>query len=203
MLDVSTPSLARDPAQVTAVVTRAENADLEVRVWPPEQIWAVGADLRDAGHEWEAALADESGLPSSLVLRRSAGFSDGDLSEVVVGLDRPGLAILGYLGADELGACARVPGPQPIDRDDVVFVELRQQRRGRRWQLNAFGAATALTRLCAAAAEISVGASVRPHDEGSAVLWLPGREGIVQDLVERLDRAGLDGHLRVLRTRQP
>lgn len=199
MLDVSTPSPLRQAQPATAVVTRAGGADLEVRVWPPEHVWAVGSDLSEAGHEWEAALPDESGLPSSLVLRREDGFSDSDVVAVVAGLDQPGLATLGYLAPDERGECPRVPGPQPADRDRVVFVELRQEHPDSCWQLRGFGSSAALRRLRAATAGLGTGAPGPPDGERSAVLSLPGRDGIVQELVERLDRAGLDGHVRVLR----
>lgn len=201
MLDVSTPSPAREAAPATALVTRAGATDLEVRVWPPEHVWAVARDLDDAGHPWEGALPDESGLPSSLLLRREGGFADHEVQRLLTDLDRlgRGTAVLGYLAADDAGACARVPGPSPQDRDHVVFVEVRQLPHAGRWQVRAFGAAAALTRLRTAARGLAVGIGPRPGEERSAVLELPSRDGVVSDLVDRLDRAGLDGHVRVLR----
>ena len=201
MLDVSTPSPTRDATQATALVTRAGSSDLEVRVWPPEHVWVVAQDLDEAGHAWEGALPDESGLPSSLLLRRERGFADHEVQHVLADLDRVGrgTAVLGFLEPDDAGACTRVPGPAPQDRDHVVFVELRQLPYAGRWQVRAFGAAAALTRLRAAARGLAVGIGPRPGEERSAVLELPDRDGAVTDLVERLDRAGLDGHVRVLR----
>lgn len=201
MLDVSTPSPTREATQATALVTRAGSGDLEVRVWPPEEVWTVARDLREAGHHCEGALPDESGLPTSLLLRRDQGFSDTDLEEVVadLGLGHPGTAVLGYLEADDAGACRRVPGPAPRHRDHVVFVELQQLPYAGRWQVRAFGAGAALARLRAAADGLAVGVGPRPGEERSAVLELPGRADAVGELVERLDRAGLDGHVRVLR----
>lgn len=201
MLDVSTPSPTREATQATALVTRAGASDLEVRVWPPEHVWAVARDLDEAGHPWEGALPDESGLPSSLLLRRERGFTDHEVGHVLADLDRLGrdTAVLGYLAADDAGACTRVPGPTPRDRDHVVFVELRQLPYAGRWQVRAFGSPAALTRVHAAAAGLAVGRGPRPGEERSAVLELPGRASAVSDLVDRLDRAGLDGHVRVLR----
>lgn len=199
MLDVSTPSPTREATQATALVTRAGTGDLEVRVWPPEHVWAVAGDLGEAGHSWEAALPDESGLPSSLLLRRDAGFTDDEVRDLLADISTPGTAVLGYLDADDAGACPRVPGPQPEDRDHVVFVELQQLPYAGRWQVRAFGASAALTRLRDAARGLAVGTPPRPGDRRSAVLELPGRAGAVPELVERLDRAGLDGHVRVLR----
>ena len=201
MLDTSTPSTTREAAQATAVVTRASASDLEVRVWPPEEVWTVARVLGEAGHDWEGALPDESGLPSSLLLRRDRGFSDADVEQVVDDLGHPGTAVLGYLAADGAGACPRVPGPEPRDRDHVVFVEVHPLPRAGRWQVRAFGAGRALARLCAAAGGLAVGVGPRPGEERSVVLQLPGRPDAVGELVERLDRAGLDGHVRVLRER--
>lgn len=201
MLDTSTPSTTREAAQATAVVTRASASDLEVRVWPPEEVWTVARVLGEAGHDWEGALPDESGLPSSLLLRRDRGFSDADVEQVVDDLGHPGTAVLGYLAADDAGTCARVPGPPAPGRDHVVFVELQQLPHAGRWQLRAFGVGAALSRLRTAARDLALGLGPRPGELRSAVMELPGRDEVVGLLVERLDRAGLDGHLRVLRER--
>lgn len=201
MLDVSTPSPTREATQVTALVTRAGTADLEVRVWPPEHVWDVARHLDEAGHTWEGALPDESGLPSSLLLRRRDGFTDDELGHLLDDLHRlgEGTAVLGYLGAEDDGACAPVPGPHPLDRDHVVFVELHQLQHAGRWQLRAFGSAGALARLRAAARGLALVTDRCGGDQHSAVLELPDRPAAVDDLVARLDRAGLDGHVRVLR----
>lgn len=199
VLDTSTPSTGSVATQATALVTRASATHLEVRVWPPEEVWTVARVLGEAGHDWESALPDECGLPSSLLLRRDRGFSDADVERVVSDLGRPGTAVLGYLGADDAGTCARVPGPATPVRDHVVFVEIQQLPHAGRWQVRAFGAGAALARLRTAARGLALALGPRPDELRSAVLELPGLDGVVGQLVERLDRAGLDGHLRVLR----
>ena len=40
------------------------------------------------------------------------------------------------------------------------------------------------------------------YADRSVVLELPGRPTVVQELVEGLDAAGLDGHVRVLRVQE-
>ncbi len=198
MLDVSMPSPTRAMTTATALVTPASHGDLEVRVWPPEDVWHVGEGLTAAGHRWEPVLPDETGLPQSLVVPRRCA---GDVSRVLEGLDLPGLEVLGYGQPDARGESRRVAGPVPKGRDTIVFLELRELPYGDRWQLRGFGAPLALRTLAESCAVLAAGV-VEPTDDferRSVVLELPGRPTVVQELVERLDAAGLDGHVRVLR----
>lgn len=197
MLDVSTASPTRETTLATALVTRAGGDDLEVRVWPPEDVWAVARGLDLAGLSWEPALPDESGLPGSLVLPGSI-----DPSTVLAALELPGVAALGYLAADEAGTCHRVPGAEPVGRDGVVFVELRQCVLSGGWRVRAFGALGALRRLREAARPLCAARPGAARDFEALLLELVDRPGIVTELVERLDAAGLDGHVRVLRRHQ-
>jgi hypothetical protein len=84
----------------------------------------------------------------------------------------------------------------------VVFLELRELPYGGRWQLRGFGSPAALSTLARACAPLAVGL-VEPdpttYADRSVVLELAGRPTVVQELVEHLDSAGLDGHVRVLR----
>lgn len=205
MLDVSLPSPTRAMVAATALVTPAAHGDLEVRVWPPEDIWHVADGLSEAGHRWEAALPDESGVPQSLIVQRHCA---ADLEQVLAGLDLPGLAALGYLQPDALGVCRRVSGAstgETVGRDDVVFLELRELPYGGRWQLRGFGTAVALGTLAGACAPVAVGL-VEPdpttYADRSVVLELAGRPTIVQELVAHLEAADLDGHVRVLRVHE-
>ncbi len=204
MLDVSLPSPTRAMVAATALVTPAAHGDLEVRVWPPEDVWHVADGLSEAGHRWEPALPDETGVPQSLIVQRHCA---GDVEAVLAGLDLPGLAALGYLPPDATGVCRRVSAGSAASegRDDVVFLELRELPYGGRWQLRGFGTAVALGTLARACAPVAVGL-VEPdpttYADRSVVLELAGRPTIVQELVAHLDAAGLDGHVRVLRVHE-
>jgi len=202
VLDVSMPSPTRAMVAATALVTPAAHGDLEVRVWPPEDVWHVAEGLSAAGLRWEPALPDETGVPQSLLVQRRCA---ADVELVLDGLGLPGLAALGYLPPDARGECRRVAGSAPQDdrmRGDVVFLELRELPYGGRWQLRGFGSPAALSTLARACAPLAVGL-VEPdpttYADRSVVLELAGRPTVVQELVEHLDAAGLDGHVRVLR----
>lgn len=136
------------------------------------------------------------------------------LRSVVDGLRLPGLQVLAFGAADATGASRRVegesaaapepgmePGPGPVggQPDHVVFVELHELPAARRWQVRALGTTGALRRLASALGGLVAGAAPRPDGASSLVLEVPDRPGSVQSLVQRLDAAGLDGHVRVLR----
>lgn len=207
MLDVSTVSPTRVRTGSTAVVTCA-GSSLELRVWPAEDVWAVAERLRETGLAPEAALPDESGLPGSLLVQRDGVCEDAALRALVDRLRLPGLEVLAFGTADAAGTSRRLAGQTPGDaaavaadgpRDHVVFVELHQLPAARRWQVRALGTTGALRRMATALAGLVAGTTPRPDDVTSLVLEVPDRPGSVQSVVERLDSAGLDGHVRVLR----
>jgi hypothetical protein len=53
--------------------------------------------------------------------------------------------------------------------------------------------------MASALSGLVAGVVPRPDDVSSLVLEVPDRPGSVQSVVEQLDAAGLDGHVRVLR----
>lgn len=213
MLDLSTVSPTQARTRSTALVTCA-GSSLELRVWPAEDVWAVAEQLRRMGRDPEPVLPDESGLPGSLLVLREGECEEAALRSLVDGLRLPGLQVLAFGAADATGASRRVavetssapapelePGPGPVggQPDHVVFVELHQLPAARRWQVRALGTAGALRHLASALAGLVAGAAPRPDGASSLVLEVPDRPGSVQSVVERLDAAGLDGHVRVLR----
>ena len=202
MLDVSMPSPTRAVVAATVLVTPVDHDDLEVRVWPPEAVWQVATSLSEAGHRCDPVLPDETGVPESLVVARRGAAA---LERVLDGLAQPGLSAIAYLEPDARGECRRVAGQAPEGRDDVVFLELRELPYGGRWQLRGFGSPAALSTLAGACAPLAVGL-VEPdpttYADRSVVLELPGWPTVVQELVEHLDAAGLDGHVRVLRVQE-
>lgn len=204
MLDVSPVLLTREATAATALVTRVADEGLEVRVWPPEDVWSVARSLDREGLVWDAALPDESGLPGSLVVCLDGPGPDVDLAALVTIIDGPGVAALGYhpVTSDPRGAWQRLPGSEPEGRDRVVFVELQESGAGERWQVRAFGPVKALQRLHDALAELALARPVTLPPERAVSIELGAGAGTVQDVVTRLDAAGLDGHVRVLR-RQP
>lgn len=206
MLDVSITSpvpVAVPVARATVLVTPAGGHDVEVRVWPPEEVVTVAELLSRGGHRCHGVLPDETGLPGSLLVE---GAEEGAVKIVLDDLAAPqvaalGVVAVGYLGPDGRGECSRLPGPVAEGRDEVVFVDVCEQPVGGRWQVRAFGAPGALQRLSRAAADLALGTrGGRPaRANRSLAIQLPGRPGVVQDLVARLEAAGLDGHVRVLR----
>ena len=204
MLDVSTVSPTRVRTGSTALVTCA-GSSLELRVWPAEDVWTVADRLSELGMDPEPALPDESGLPGSLLVRRRSGCDEAALRTVVDGLRLPGLEVLAFASPDAAGSSRRVVGSAPSgptgQRDHVVFVELHQVPTTHRWQVRALGTAEALCRLAMALSGLVAGVAPRPDAATSLVLEVPDRAGVVQSVVEHLDAAGLDGHVRVLRQR--
>jgi len=209
LLDVSTVSPTRVRTGSTALVTCA-GSSLELRVWPPEDVWAVADRLREMGVQPEPVLPDESGLPGSLLVQREGTREEAALRALMDGLRLPGLEVLAFGTADSAGTSRRVagetspvPGPARVvadgTRDHVVFVELHQLLAARRWQVRALGTTGALRRMATALSGLVAGTPPRPDGDTSLVLEVPDRPGSVQSVVERLDSAGLDGHVRVLR----
>lgn len=209
MLDVSTVSPTQARTGSTALVT-CTGSSLELRVWPPEDVWAVAGQLRRMGLDPEPVLPDESGLPGSLLVHRHGVCEEAALRDLVDGLRLPGLEVLAFGTADATGASRRVagesaevedpmPGATGGQRDSVVFVEVHQLLAARRWQVRALGTTGALRRMAAALSGLVAGVVPRPDGVSSLVLEVPDRPGSVQSVVERLDAAGLDGHVRVLR----
>lgn len=209
MLDLSTLSPTRVRTGATALVTCAGSA-LELRVWPAEDVWTAAERLRDMGLAPEPVLPDESGLPGSLLVQRDGVCEEAALRALVDGLCLPGWEVLAFGAADAGGTSRRVtgetlavPGPAPVaadgPRDHVVFVELHQLPTVRRWQVRALGTTGALRRMATALSGLVAGAPPRPDGGTSLVLEVPDRPGSVQSVVEQLDSAGLDGHVRVLR----
>jgi hypothetical protein len=204
LLDVSTVSPTRVRSGSTALVTCAGPA-LELRVWPAEDVWAVADRLTELGMDPEPALPDESGLPGSLLVRHDGGCEEAALQAVLDGLRLPGLEVLAFASADAAGTSRRVTGEShaldPGQRDHVVFVELHHLSTTRRWQVRALGTPGALRRLAEALTGLLAGVVPRPDGRTSLVLEVPDRADAVQSVVEHLDAAGLDGHVRVLRQR--
>jgi len=209
LLDVSTVSPTRVRTGSTALVTCA-GSSLELRVWPAEDVWAVAERLRDMGLAPEPVLPDESGLPGSLLVQREGVCEEAALRALVERLSLPGLEVLAFGSADAGGTSRRVAGAAPLTlppasgtadhaRDHVVFVELHQLLAARRWQVRALGTTRALRRMATALSGLVVGPAPRPEGGTSLVLEVPDRPGSVQSVVEQLDSAGLDGHVRVLR----
>lgn len=211
MLDVSTVSPTRVRTGSTALVTCA-GSSLELRVWPAEDVWAVAERLRETGMAPEPVLPDESGLPGSLLVQREGVCEEAALRALVERLRVPGLEVLAFDTADAGGTSRRVAGetppplplaPAPVAADDprdhVVFVELHQLPAARRWQVRALGTTGALRRISTALSGLVAGPPPRPDGGTSLVLEVPDRPGSVQSVVEQLDSAGLDGHVRVLR----
>lgn len=207
MLDVSTVSPTRVRTGSTALVTCA-GSSLELRVWPAEDVWAVADRLRDTGLAPEPVLPDESGLPGSLLVQREGACEEAALRALVDHLRLPGLEVLAFGPADAGGTSRRVaaetpaaPAPLAADaaRDHVVFVELHQLPAARRWQVRALGTTGALRRMATALSGLVAGTPPRPDGGTSLVLEVPDRPDSVQSVVEQLDSAGLDGHVRVLR----
>lgn len=207
MLDVSTVSPTRVRTGSTALVTCA-GSSLELRVWPAEDVWAVAERLRDTGLAPEPVLLDESGLPGSLLVQREGVCEEAALRALVDRLRLPGLEVLAFGAADAGGTSRRVAAETPAAtvplaagaaRDHVVFVELHQLLTARRWQVRALGTTGALRRMATALSGLVAGTPPRPDGGTSLVLEVPDRPDSVQSVVEQLDSAGLDGHVRVLR----
>lgn len=209
MPDVSTVSPTRVRTGSTALVTCA-GSSLELRVWPAEDVWAVAERLRETGLAPEPVLPDESGLPGSLLVQREGVCEEAALRALVERLSLPGLEVLAFGAADAGGTSRRVAGEAPLPlapapgtadhaRDHVVFVELHQLLAAGRWQVRALGTTGALRRMATALSGLVAGPAPRPDGGTSLVLEVPDRPGSVQSVVEQLDSAGLDGHVRVLR----
>lgn len=195
------PSKARDAA--TVLVTRAGTQDVEVRVWPPEQVDDVAVVLGRLGCSWSEALVDEGGVAGSLLVDHDRTLSDADVHRLVDRLaeavEPDGALVLGYVGGCEEGF-RRAGSAVPAGRDHVVFVDLHETSSPERWAVTAFGVPAALERVLVAASS-GRGVGRAAHRGGTATMELRGARS-VDVLVGRLDAAGLDGHVRVVRRRR-